>query len=270
MSIAQSVPNLSLKGKVAIVTGGGSGIGRSIAEEFAKAGADVVVAGRRLAPLEEMVKEIEALGRRSLAIPTDVTKKADVDNIVKKTMDEFGGIDILVNNAARTGAGPSLLDSDEARWDLMMNTNLKSVYFFCRAVGTIMRERKKGNIINMASIDGVTPAGSCRIYGICKAAVIFLTAGLSMDLTPYNVRVNSISPGFIKTDMIANVWTNPQSLKELEGSVRLRRIGLPIDIATVALFLASDASNYITGQNIIVTGGGMEMQSTAVAASQKK
>lgn len=271
MSIPISLPSFSLNGKVAIITGGGTGIGRSIAEEFAKVGADVVVVGRRLAPLEDVAKEIKSFGTRTLAISADVTKKADVDNVVKKTLDEFGDIDILVNNASTNmGGGPSLLESDEDRWDQMINTNLKSVYLCCRAVGPVMRERKKGNIINVASIDGVVPAGSCRIYGISKAAVIFLTAGLSMDLGPHNVRVNSISPGYVKTDMIANLWTNPEALMDLENTVRLRRIGLPIDIASVALFLASDASNYITGQNIIVNAGGIEMQSKAVTAQLKK
>jgi len=270
LSIPETVSSLSLEGKKAIVTGGGTGIGRSIALEFARAGADVAISGRRVAPLEEVAKEVEALGRRSLAVQADVSKKADVDNMVSKTLDRFGAIDILVNNAANHGSGPSLLDSEEDRWDEIIDTNLKGVYLCCRAVAKGMIERNSGNIINIASIDGVRPATSCRIYGVAKSGVIFITRGLALDLGAHNIRVNTISPGAIQTDMISEVWSNPETLKQLESTLLLRRIGQPIDIGSAALFLASDASNYITGQNLVVDAGAASVArpSGVVAAVQ--
>jgi len=255
MSMSTSVPSLSLEGEVAIITGGGTGIGRSIALEFAKAGANVVVGSRRLAPLEEVAQEIKDLGKHCLVVQTDVTRKTDVDNLLQRATNEFGYIDILVNNAAHSGSGPSLLDSDEDHWDKIIDTNLKSVYLCCKTVARGMIERKKGNIINISSIDGLRPAGSCRIYGIAKAAVIFLTRGLAWDLAPYNIRVNSIAPGEIETDMISEIWKDPERLKEVESRILLGQIGKPVDIGSVAVFLASDASNYITAQTIVVDGG---------------
>jgi len=265
MSTPISTPTFSLAGRVAIVTGGGTGIGKSIALEFAKAGADVVVGSRRLNLLEETAKEVRTLGRRSLAVRTDVRKKAEVDNLVQRTIDEFGVVDIMVNNAAHSGHGRELdhdlsnMDdaSDEDLWDEIIDTNLKGAYLGCRAVFKIMTERKQGNIINISSIGGMraTFSKKCDTYDISKAGVIMLTGGMAWDLSPYNVRVNAISPGVTKTHMIRRIWQDPEALAQFEADVLLHRIGQPIDIASAALFLASDASNYITGQNIVVDGG---------------
>jgi len=254
MSIPASIGSLSLAGKVAIVTGGGTGIGRGIALAFAKAGADVAVSGRRTGPLESTAKEIEALGRRALAISTDVCLKDEVDNLVERTSAELGDIDILVNNAANGGSGPSMLDSDEARWDQIIDTNLKSVYLCCHAVGQGMIARGRGNIINISSIGGIYPGGG-RIYGIAKAAVN-LTRSLCLDMAPHGVRVNGIAPGAVRTDMLTHdVGTEEENWDQLATHIPLQRVGQPIDMATVALFLASDAANYITGQTIVVDAG---------------
>ena len=257
MSIPVSVANLSLEGKVAIVTGGGTGIGQGIALEFAKVGADVVVASRRLNLLEEVAEQIRALGRRSLAVQTDITKNADVDNLVQRTVDEFGGIDILVNNAGYFDYSPiSLCDSDEARWDKLIDINLKGAFLCCRVASKRMIERKKGNIINISSIDGLRASSECHIYAIAKAGVIMLTKGLAWDLGQYNIRANAIAPGSIQTDMMSpELLSNPEALKQKEDNILLHRIGQPTDIGTVALFLASEASNYITGQTIVVDAG---------------
>jgi len=265
MSIPISRPVFSLEGKTAIVTGGGTGIGKSITVEFARAGADVVVGGRRLPPLEETAREVRTLGRRSLAVQTDVRKKADVDNLVQRTMDEFGVIDIMVNNSAHPGHGRGLdhdlsnMDdaSDEDLWDEIIDINLKGVYLCCRAVFKIMKERMQGNIINMSSVSGLQSFFSkkCDTYDISKAGVTMLSRGLAWELSPYNVRVNCIAPGPIKTQMPRRLWQDPEVLKQFEASILLGRIGEPIDVATVALFLACDASNFITGQTIIVDGG---------------
>ena len=152
MAIKETVTSLSLGGRTALVTGGGTGIGKSIALEFAKAGANVAVSGRRPAPLMEVVKEIKDLGREAIAVPTDVSQKTEVGALISQVNNELGEIDILVNNAANGGSGPSLLDSDEDRWDEIIDTNLKSVYLCCHAVGQTMIKRGTGNIINISSI----------------------------------------------------------------------------------------------------------------------
>lgn len=200
----------------------------------------------RSAPLEDVPWQV----------PTDVARKASVDNLVQRVTHELGDIDILVNNAAHGGHGPSLLDSDEERWDEIVDTNLKSVYLCCRAVASGMITRNRGSIINISSVDGLRPAGSSRIYGIAKAGVNFLTRGLALDLGPYNVRVNCVAPGAIKTDMLTkDVGPDPEDWERLDARIPLRRVGQPNDIGTAALFLASDATNYVTAQIIVVDAG---------------
>ena len=243
--------NLSLEGQVAIVTGGGTGIGRGIALEFAKAGADVVVASRRLSVLEKVGEEVTTLGRRSLAVQTDISRKTDVDNLVRRVMDEFGVIDILINNAAVLTTTP-LLKLSEDDWDKTMDVNLKGYYLCCRAVGKGMVERKKGNIINIASQAAFRGGSS---YNISKAGVVNLTRGLARELASYNVRVNAIAPGWVRTEMSKAMQSDPVAYKEALAEIPLGRIAEPSDIATVALFLASDASRHITGDTIVVDGG---------------
>ena len=256
MAIKETVTSLSLGGRTALVTGGGTGIGKSIALEFAKAGANVAVSGRRPAPLMEVVKEIKDLGREAIAVPTDVSQKTEVEALISQVNNELGEIDILVNNAANGGSGPSLLDSDEDRWDEIIDTNLKSVYLCCHAVGQTMIKRGTGNIINISSIASLRASEGARIYGIAKAGMNFLTRGLAMDMAPHNVRVNCIAPGAVQTDMLAaDVGDKPENWEQLGGFIPLGRVGQPIDIAATALFLASDAANYVTAQIITVDAG---------------
>ncbi len=255
MTNSVSTANLTLSGKVAMVTGGGTGIGRATALELAKAGADVAVSGRRQAPIEAVAEEIRVLGRRALAVSTDVSSKAEVDNLVQRTTEELGAIDILVNNAANGGSGPSMLDSDEARWDEIIDTNLKSVYLCCHAVSPGMIDRKCGIIVNISSVASLRSQG-CRIYGIAKAGMNFMTRGLAQDLAPHGVRVNCIAPGATQTDMLAaDVGNEPEDWERVAKYVPLGRVAQPVDMATVILFLASDASNYVTGQIFAVDGG---------------
>ena len=256
MAIEESKASLSLAGKVALVTGGGTGIGRSIALEFARQGANIAVSGRRPEPIKKVAEEIKETGRDSIAVPTDVSKKSEVDQLVTTVNQTLGKIDILVNNAANGGSGPSLLDSDEQRWDEIIDTNLKSVYLCCHAVGPTMIERGSGSILNISSIASLRASEGARIYGIAKAGMNFLTRGLAVDLAPHNIRVNCIAPGAVQTDMLAaDVGDTPESWEQLGNFIPLGRVGQPIDIAATALFLVSDASNYVTSQIITVDAG---------------
>ena len=170
-------------------------------------------------------------------MPTDVSKKSEVDQLVTTVNQTLGKIDILVNNAANGGSGPSLLDSDEQRWDEIIDTNLKSVYLCCHAVGPTMIERGSGSILNISSIASLRASEGARIYGIAKAGMNFLTRGLAVDLAPHNIRVNCIAPGAVQTDMLAaDVGDTPESWEQLGNFIPLGRVGQPIDIAATALF----------------------------------
>ncbi len=262
-----SLPSFSLEGKVALVIGAGSirGIGRKIALTFAEAGADVAVSGvsakSERSDLQGTAEEIRKLGRRSLSIRADATRESEVNNLVEKVVQEFGTIDILVNNAGAS-AHETLLRTTDEMWDKAMNLNLKSVYLGCRAGARIMTEKKTGIIINMASIGGLRP-GSASVYGIAKAGVITLTGWVAREMASYNIRVNAIAPGPIDTDVGLNRMGRPP-WEVIDGSYErmiqrretpLGRMGETRDVADVALFLASDASRFITGETIVVDGG---------------
>ena len=251
-----SVPTLSLVNNTAIITGGKRGIGKAIALAFAEAGADVAVCSRTVedGELGAVAKQIQGLGRRSLALQTDISKKADVDNLVQRVMDEFGVIDILVNNAGIIVRAP-LLGHSEEDWDKVIDTNLKGYYLCSRAIGKKMVERKKGNIINIASDQAIKGRPGSPAYAISKAGVVMLTRGLARELASYNIRVNAIAPGAVRTKMSERTWSDPERLKQAEANIPLGRVAEPSDIASVALFLASDASRHITGDTIVVDGG---------------
>jgi len=251
-----TIPTLSLEGQVAVITGGGTGIGRAIALEFAEAGADVVVAGRRLAMLEEVAQEVKAFGRRCLAVQTDVSQRTDVDNLVQKTIDEFGFIDILVNNAATTSVfrGP-FVDHPEEIWDKNYAINFKGYFYCTQAVGKKMVERKKGNIINIASVGGfVERQRSTTPYSVSKASMIINAKGLSFELAPYNIRVNNIAPGYVDTAL--GPPSDGMKIEDVASKTILGRIAEPSDIAHLALFLATDLSRHIVGETIVIDGGG--------------
>lgn len=240
--------------KVAIVTGGGTGIGRTIATEFAKAGADVVVASRKQANLDSVAEEIKALGRQSLAIATDVRIPEQVDKLVKQTVDRFGRIDILINNAGASFMCP-VEEMTPNGWDTIVNINLKGTFLCCRAVGKVMIQQKKGKIINFASTAGVNGFPRMAHYGAAKAGVINFTKSLAMEWAQHNINVNCIVPGLIETEGVkAQMQLSAEALEERKKMPLLDRLGRTEDIAYTAIFLASEASRFITGETIIVRG----------------
>ena len=249
--------SFSLAGKVAIVTGGKRGLGKAIALAFAEAGADVAICDLVVedGELEVVAKEIQRLGRRSLAVQVDVTRKADVDNMVQRVVDEFGRIDILVNNAAILGNKCPLLEFSENDYDKIVDTDLKGYFLCSQAVGRRMAEQKGGNIINIASVDAMRPSLKSSPYSAAKAGVVMLAKSLAVELASDNIRANAIAPGWIKTEMTRKKWSDPEYLKQLEATIPLGRVAQPGDIAAVAVFLASDAAGYVTGTTIIVDGG---------------
>jgi NAD(P)-dependent dehydrogenase (short-subunit alcohol dehydrogenase family) len=253
-----SIPNFSLSGEVAIVTGGKRGIGREIALALAGAGADVAVCTRRVddGGLETVVEDIKKLGRRSLGIQADTTRKADVDNMVQKVMDQFGRIDILINNAGAL-IKAAFLEMSEDVWDKHMDVNLKGYYLVSQAVAKRMVERRKGCMINIASDLAFKAVPGMAAYCVSKAGIIMLTRALAQELGQYGIRVNAIAPGMIRTELSRPNWSDPVFLKYMETITPLGRIGELSDIVGVALLLASSASSYISGSTVLLNGGGL-------------
>jgi len=249
-------PTFPLPGKVAVVTGGRRGIGRAIALALAEAGADVALCDRTIddGELEAVADEVKKLGRRSLAVKADVTKKTDIDNFVQKVVDELGAIDILVNNAATNIRAP-LLELQEDGWDRVIDTDLKGYYLCSQAVGKHMVSRRRGNIINIASTAALKAAAEMGAYCIAKAGVVMLTKVLAVELGQYNIRVNAVAPYIVKTKFSQPLWSEPEALKQIESEILVGRLAETDDIVGSVLFLSADASSYITGQTIIVDGG---------------
>ena len=251
----------SLNGKVAVVTGGGRGIGQAIAFAFAKAGAQVVVTSRKASALEETAATIGAFGGKAFPLPAHLGRMEEIQKMVNTVMEKFGRIDILVNNAGASPAMGTVLDSDERLWDTIMNLNLKGVYFTSQAVAKVMKAQGSGKIINIASVDGFNPEPFVSVYSISKAGVRMITKAFANELASFNIQVNTIAPGPIDTKMMNSHWAHlppEQAQKEktaLERLLPTGRIGRPDEIAGAALFLASAASSYTTGTEIVIDGG---------------
>jgi len=244
---------MTLAGKTALVTGASRGIGKEIALELARNGANIVVnyaGNKQLA--EQVVEEIRSMGSESIAIQADVANSEAVDQMIKETVNMFGSLDILVNNAG-IARDQLLLRMKENDWDDVLNTNLKSVFLTTKAASRQMMKQRKGRIINIASIVGVSGNAGQANYVAAKAGVIGLTKTAAKELAPRNITVNAVAPGFIKTDMTDKL---PEDVKqELFKQIPLARLGDPKDIAYIVAFLASEKSSYITGQTIHVNGG---------------
>jgi NAD(P)-dependent dehydrogenase (short-subunit alcohol dehydrogenase family) len=251
----------SLKGKVALVTGGGRGIGKGISQGLAKAGASVVITSRKMNDLEATAAEIKAFGGEAFPLQSHLGKYEEIKKMVDAVLNKYGKVDILVNNAGASPAMGSVLDSDERLWDTIMNLNLKGLYFTSQAVANVMKKQKGGKIINIASIDGFKPEPGVSVYSVSKAGVRMITKAFAAELAQYNIQVNAIAPGPISTKMFDSHWFNlpPEQMKkekeEIAKMVPLKRIGDPDDIAGAAVYFASDASNYTTGTVIVIDGG---------------
>lgn len=245
----------NFKDKVALITGGSRGIGKAIAIAFAKAGADIAIVSRKAQDLEAAAKEIEELGVKTLPVAMNTGKSEEVVVGVAKILQFFGKVDILVNNAATNPVMAPLLDIEEWAWDKIMQTNLKGYWLMSREVGKHFKERKCGNIVNIASDVGIKYGPLLGAYAISKAGVIMLSKVLARELAIYNVRVNTIAPGLIKTRFSQVLWDNEFALKRAMEDQAIQRMGMPEDIAPAVLFLASDASGMITGETFIINGG---------------
>ncbi|TET46415.1 MAG: 3-oxoacyl-ACP reductase FabG [Dehalococcoidia bacterium] len=249
---------MKLGGKKAIVTGGGTGIGKAIALEFAGAGADIAICSRNIQNIEKVRDEIIALGRDSMAVSMDVRVKEDVDNMVQQVIDEFGRIDILVNNAGTNRPTP-VLDLTEDTWNLILDTNLKGLFFCTQAVARHMVKQKSGKIINISSTAsmGANEPGQAA-YAASKTGVNAFTKACAREFGPYGINVNAIAPGRILTPLVYASRTPEQVEKFLEtgkSAAVLGRLGTVEEIAHLALFLASDDSAFITAEIIACNGG---------------
>jgi len=246
--------DFSLDGKVALVTGGSRGIGQAVAVGLARAGADVVVASRKLPDLEKVAEQVKGLGRKSLAVEAHVGRIEQIGNLVGRVKEEFGRIDILVNNAATNPTMDPALDIEERAWDSIMNLNLKGLFFLSQAVARVMKEQGGGKIINIASTAGLTP-DILPVYSISKAGVIMATKVMAQQWAQYNIRVNTVAPGLTKTQFSQALWGNPDILQAVSERTPLGRPAEPEEMVGAIIYLASDASSYVTGQVIVVDGG---------------
>jgi NAD(P)-dependent dehydrogenase (short-subunit alcohol dehydrogenase family) len=246
---------LDLTGKVAIVTGASRGIGSAIASAYAAAGARLVLASRKLEGLEAVADLIrESCGGEVLAVACHTGRAADVEALVARTREAFGGVDVLVNNAATSVHFGPLLDATESQWDKTFEVNVKGYVHTIRACVPLMRERGGGRIINVASVAGMVPHSGLGVYGVTKAAVLMLTRTLAAELAP-DIRVNAIAPGLIETKFSEVLWGTPELHEKALRAIPLHRLGQTDDLAGAALYLASDASGFVTGSVMTVDGG---------------
>ena len=247
----------SLKDKVAIVTGARRGMGRTHAIALAKAGAKVIVSDISLEDCEKVVKEIERAGGKALAVKCNVSEKEEVADLIKKTVKEWGKIDILVNNAGICQFKP-FLELTEEDWDRTIDINLKGYFLCAQAAAKEMVKQKSGVIINIASVAmGQVGVGFNNLAHYCasKGGIVGMTETLALELAPYNIKVNAISPGMIDTPMVADFKGDPKILEATLARVPLGRVGKPEEVSNLVLFLASGESSYITGSTIVIDGG---------------
>ena len=252
----------SLEGKVALVTGGSRGIGEATAVTLARAGADVAVTSRKLPDLERVAEQVRSVGRRALAAEAHVGRIDQLEPLVDRVVGELGRIDILVNNAGTNFFSPAI-DMDEKAWDAVLNLDLKGLFFLSQAAARRMRDQGGGRIVNISSVSGYRVQVPTGHYSIAKAGVHMATKVMALEWAPYNIRVNCIAPGAIDTrlyDAIFTLMPDAQAEAQKEQArqkIPMGRVGEPGEIADAILYLASDASSYVTGQSFAVDGGAL-------------
>lgn len=246
---------LSLEGKTAVITGAARGIGRAIALRFAQAGAKAVVSGRELKDVQVVADEIKAAGGEALAKQVHVGHLDQLDALVRQAVEVFGRVDVMVNNAGTNPHFGPLLAADEGTLEKTLDVNLKGVFRGCKAVTPQMEKQGGGKIINMASVGGFRPGPGSGLYGISKAGVIMLTEILAVELGPANIQVNAIAPGLIKTRFSQALWQRPEVAEQALRCLPAGRFGEPEEVAVLALYLASPASDFVTGAVFVVDGG---------------
>jgi NAD(P)-dependent dehydrogenase (short-subunit alcohol dehydrogenase family) len=247
--------DFNLEGKVAIITGASKGIGEAIACGLSQAGAFVAVASRKLEGVSRVAQEIESAGGKALAVQAHMGYPEQVEALVERVMDEWGHVDVIVNNAGTNPHFGPLLTAEEEQLEKILDVNLKGYFRLCKQVFPHMEAQGGGKIINIASVTGIRPGPGMGAYSISKAGVIMLTKVLAGELGMHNIQVNAIAPGLIKTRFSRVLWESEDILKHQESVTPLGRIGLPQDVVGAALYLASPASDWVTGAVIVVDGG---------------
>lgn len=246
--------NIDLSGKVALVTGAGRGIGRAVALSLADAGADVCVTARTQSQLDETAFLIRERGRQALALGGDATDTGDVSRVVQETIDALGGLHLLVNNAGMELPKP-LLDTSEDEYDRVMDTNMKSCFLFTKAAGPHLIEQRFGRIINMSSVAALAAGPNHSIYQASKAAIAHFTKSMAIEWARHQITVNAVAPGWVRTEILADVFTNPEKLAAYLKPIPLRRLGEPEEIGPLVAFLASDMAAFMTGSVVVIDGG---------------
>ena len=244
-----------LTGKVAVITGSSRGIGKAIAEQMAAAGAKVVISSRKPEACEPVAEELRKSGHEATAIACHVGKKEDLQNLVDKTKQAYGQIDVLVCNAATNPVYGTTAELSDEAWDKIMETNVRGTFWLCNMVLPDMAAQGGGNVIVLSSIAGLRGNTVIGAYGVSKAAEAALVRNLAVEWGPKNIRVNAIAPGLVRTDFAKALVEDPKRLEQAEQRTPVRRIGEPVDIAGVAMFLATPASAYVTGQTLVADGG---------------
>ena len=246
-----------LTGKVALVTGSSRGIGEAIAVAYAQAGAKVVLASRKQADLDAVAARIRDSGGEVLAMAAHTGDTVAIRAVVEEAKAKFGSIEIVVNNAATNPHFGPILTAEESHWDKILDVNLKGYFRVIKACVDTMQTRGGGKIINMASVAGLEPEPMMGVYSVSKAAVLMLTKVLAAELAPFNIQVNAIAPGFVKTKFSSILWQTPQINEAILKAIPQKRMAEPEEIAALAVYLASSASSFVTGSTFTIDGGQM-------------
>lgn len=246
---------MDLAGKVAVVTGGSRGIGEGIALALSEFGARLVLASRKIEGLNQVKEKVEAQGGEAVCVPAHMGNTETLQGVVDCALENFGTVDILVNNAATNPIFGPVTEADLPAWEKIMDVNLKGVFFLSKLVGAIMLEKGSGSIINISTEAAVRPAPFLGVYSISKAGLDMVTKSLALEWGPGGIRVNGIAPGLVQTKFSQALWSNDDIRQTVESKIPLGRMAQPPEIAGLAVFLASDAASFITGQTILVDGG---------------